>query len=56
MNDSAALLYGEIRCWSFLGFKGLNWSQREVKPPNPYTDYFQNSTVNWSHNPSELNL
>ena len=52
MNDSAALLYGEIR----LGLKGLNWSQREVKPPNPYTDYFQNSNVNWSHNLSELNL
>ena len=23
INDSAVLLYGEIRCWSLLGFKGL---------------------------------
>ena len=23
MCDSGVILYGEIRCWSFLGFKGL---------------------------------
>ena len=43
MNDSAVLLTGETRCWSLLGFKGLNrrrWgvSQAAVDRQQPAFD------------------
>ena len=30
-NDSAMLLLGEIRCWSFSGFNGLKGSEKKKK-------------------------
>ena len=43
MNDSAVLLSGETRCWSLLGFKGLNrrrWgvSQAAINRQQPAFD------------------
>ena len=35
MNDSVVLRWGEIRCWSLLGFKGLMW-KFEPKEDNIY--------------------
>ena len=33
-NDSAMLLLGEIRCWSFSGFNGLKGSEKKKKRKN----------------------
>ena len=39
-NDSAMLLLGEIRCWSFSGFNGLKGSEKKKKKTKIIYSYF----------------
>lgn len=46
MNDSVALLLGEIKCWSLLAFEGLTWLEVSILTQNQiYSTYSQGDTI-----------